>query len=269
MISMFCLIDTLILLIWSLNWGIGKVTDKIEWQLDDQQTVEDDDDDDDIEIEFLIEKCSLESLFYIIMYCYKGLLLLFGLFLSYSTRSVKLKQINDSRFIGMSIYNIVILCLITAPISLFIRNQINSHFIFVSFTILFCCFISMALIFIPKIIAIKSHQQQNGAFSNQETLSNKQELELINNLLKENSELKLKINEKDKQIQFYQQKIDLILKQEKTKVKKNVRIQEPEEQSNQSNQSNNKPDDVIIVESDSGFVSINKPSSKELSESFL
>ena len=38
---------------------------------------------------------------------------------------------------------------------------------------------------------------------------------------------------------------------------------------NQSNQSNNKPDDVIIVESDSGFVSINKPSSKELSESFL
>lgn len=55
-----------------------------------------------------------------IMYAYKGLQLVLGLFLAYETRSVKLKQINDSRLVGMAIYNVVILCMITAPVILVI-----------------------------------------------------------------------------------------------------------------------------------------------------
>lgn len=35
-----------------------------------------------------------------LLYGYKGLLLIFGLFLAYETRSIKLKQINDSRLVG-------------------------------------------------------------------------------------------------------------------------------------------------------------------------
>lgn len=42
------------------------------------------------------------------MFAYKGLLLFFGLFLAYETRSVKLKRLNDSRLVGMSIYNVVV-----------------------------------------------------------------------------------------------------------------------------------------------------------------
>ena len=42
------------------------------------------------------------------MFGYKGILLLFGIFLAYETRSVKLKLVNDSRFVGMSIYNVVV-----------------------------------------------------------------------------------------------------------------------------------------------------------------
>ncbi|KAK3792375.1 hypothetical protein RRG08_045919 [Elysia crispata] len=40
---------------------------------------------------------------------YKGILLIFGIFLAYETRSARLKvqQVNDSRFVGMSIYNVV------------------------------------------------------------------------------------------------------------------------------------------------------------------
>ena len=56
------------------------------------------------------------------MYAYKGLQLVLGLFLAYETRSVKLKQINDSRLVGMAIYNVVILCMITAPVILVIGN---------------------------------------------------------------------------------------------------------------------------------------------------
>jgi gamma-aminobutyric acid type B receptor len=44
----------------------------------------------------------------------------FGLFLAYETRSIKVKQINDSRYVGMSIYNIAVLCLITAPVAMVI-----------------------------------------------------------------------------------------------------------------------------------------------------
>jgi uncharacterized membrane protein YadS len=42
------------------------------------------------------------------LFGYKGILLIFGIFLAYETRSVKLKQVNDSRFVGMSIYNVVV-----------------------------------------------------------------------------------------------------------------------------------------------------------------
>ena len=43
-----------------------------------------------------------------VVFGYKGILLLFGIFLAYETRSVKLKLVNDSRFVGMSIYNVVV-----------------------------------------------------------------------------------------------------------------------------------------------------------------
>ena len=58
-----------------------------------------------------------------ILYAYKGLQLVLGLFLAYETRSQKVRQINDSRLVGMATYNVVILCLITAPVMLVIGAQ--------------------------------------------------------------------------------------------------------------------------------------------------
>lgn len=82
---------------------------------------------------------------------YKGLLLLFGLFVSYETRSVKLRQINDSRYVGMSIYNVVVTCLITTPVIMVTASQQDASFAFVALSVIFCCFLSMALIFVPKV----------------------------------------------------------------------------------------------------------------------
>lgn len=59
--------------------------------------------------------------------------------------------INDSRYVGMSIYNVVVLCLITAPVSLVISSQADASFAFVTTALVFCCFLSMALIFLPKV----------------------------------------------------------------------------------------------------------------------
>ena len=127
------------------------------------------------QIQPCIEHCGTNFIWYGILFGYKGLLLLFGLFLSYETRSVKLKQLNDSRLIGMSIYNVVvshqsisyqlnwrlmylsseqILCLITGPVSHVIEDQVNAHFAFIGLTIIFCCFLTMALVFVPKIVEL-------------------------------------------------------------------------------------------------------------------
>lgn len=56
----------------------------------------------------------------------------------------------------MSIYNVVVLCLITAPVSLVISSQADASFAFVTTALVFCCFLSMALIFLPKVFQIQN-----------------------------------------------------------------------------------------------------------------
>lgn len=51
----------------------------------------------------------------------------------------------------MSIYNVVILCLITASVTMVIASQQDASYAFVALAIVFCCFLSMALIFVPKV----------------------------------------------------------------------------------------------------------------------
>lgn len=62
-----------------------------------------------------------------------------------------MKQINDSRYVGMSIYNVVVLCLITAPVAMVIASQQDASFVFIALAVIFCCFLSMLLIFVPKV----------------------------------------------------------------------------------------------------------------------
>ena len=38
----------------------------------------------------------------------KGILLLLGILLAYETRDMKVKNINDLRFVGLSVYNVVV-----------------------------------------------------------------------------------------------------------------------------------------------------------------
>lgn len=51
----------------------------------------------------------------------------------------------------MSIYNVVVLCLITAPVTMVIASQQDASFAFTGLAIVFCCFLSLALIFVPKV----------------------------------------------------------------------------------------------------------------------
>lgn len=52
--------------------------------------------------------CGLLALPAGVVYGYKGLLLLLGIFLAYETKSVSTEKINDHRAVGMAIYNVAV-----------------------------------------------------------------------------------------------------------------------------------------------------------------
>ena len=68
----------------------------------------------------VFERCNCNNFGYLIgaLYVYKGLFVVFGLFLAYESRNVKYIYINDSRFVSITMYIVVILVGIGAPLSL-------------------------------------------------------------------------------------------------------------------------------------------------------
>ncbi|KOB71155.1 GABA-B receptor type 1 [Operophtera brumata] len=137
--------------------------------------------DDDVHIRPELEHCESE---------HNTIWLVFGLFLAYETRSIKVRSINDSRYVGMSIYNVVVLCLITAPVTLVIASQQDAAFAFVSLAIVFCCFLSMALIFVPKVIEVIRHPTERAESGRGSGSGNANgDEEKYRELVKENEEL--------------------------------------------------------------------------------
>uniref|UniRef100_A0A8C9YG08 Gamma-aminobutyric acid type B receptor subunit 1 n=1 Tax=Sander lucioperca TaxID=283035 RepID=A0A8C9YG08_SANLU len=64
----------------------------------------------DVLIQPLLEHCSSEKMntWLGVVYGYKGLLLLLGIFLAYETKSISTEKINDHRAVGMAIYNVAV-----------------------------------------------------------------------------------------------------------------------------------------------------------------
>lgn len=204
-VGSFCLIDVIILTIWKLHEPMDRTTVKIKEQSGPELNMGD-----DIIVELKIEYCQANFYWYYLIFCYKGLLLVFGLFLAYETRVVKLRQLNDSKLVGMCIYNVAIMCFITGPVSLvnLMRQQANYHYLFVSITIIFCCSLSMILIFIPKVVEyLRRRKRQStgsagpsGSSIIHDERSSRDDEEQFNKLEKENRELAEKIREKDSQM---------------------------------------------------------------------
>ncbi|XP_022238713.1 gamma-aminobutyric acid type B receptor subunit 2-like, partial [Limulus polyphemus] len=89
------------------------------------------------------------------VYAYKGLLMAFGCFLAWETRHVSIPALNDSKYIGMSVYNVVIMCVVGAAISFVLREQQDAAFIIISIFIIFCSTTTLCLVFVPKLIELK------------------------------------------------------------------------------------------------------------------
>ncbi|RDD36458.1 Gamma-aminobutyric acid type B receptor subunit 2, partial [Trichoplax sp. H2] len=79
-----------------------------------------------------------------------GIVLLFGAFLAYESRKIKLSELNDSKQIALCIYNITILCIIIIPISFVIPNSHGEVYAAIGCLILYCTTMSLFTFFFPK-----------------------------------------------------------------------------------------------------------------------
>ncbi|XP_064600252.1 gamma-aminobutyric acid type B receptor subunit 2-like [Liolophura sinensis] len=123
--------------------------------------------DDDVIIVPEYTRCHSESAlwFQIAIYSYKGLLLLLGSFLAWETRQVTVPGLNDSKTIGMSVYNVTVLCAFAVPIGHVLTDvQYVIRYALLSALIVFCTTSSLALVFYPKIM-MKKNKVEIGRFA--------------------------------------------------------------------------------------------------------
>lgn len=111
---------------------------------------------DDIKIIYQFQQCRSEHhmIWIGLLYSIKGILIVIGIYLSYETRASKVEMINDAHLVRMCTYNIFIVCLISASLTLIIERNQDADFAFASIAIILCCFVSFGLIFLPKILCI-------------------------------------------------------------------------------------------------------------------
>jgi gamma-aminobutyric acid type B receptor len=70
---------------------------------------------------------------------------------AWATRNVHITALNDSKYVGMSLYNVVLLSITTAVVSYFLRDQHERSYILTSIFILLCVTITLCLVFVPKV----------------------------------------------------------------------------------------------------------------------
>uniref|UniRef100_A0A671V889 Gamma-aminobutyric acid type B receptor subunit 1 n=1 Tax=Sparus aurata TaxID=8175 RepID=A0A671V889_SPAAU len=167
----------------------------------------------DVLIQPLLEHCSSEKMntwlgkwiptnsrisISCVVYGYKGLLLLLGIFLAYETKSISTEKINDHRAVGMAIYNVAVLCMITAPVTMILSSQQDASFAFASLAIVFSVYITLVVLFVPKMRRLITRGEwQSDAQETMKTGSstNNNDEEKSRQLERENKELQKIIQE--------------------------------------------------------------------------
>uniref|UniRef100_A0A671N104 Gamma-aminobutyric acid type B receptor subunit 1-like n=1 Tax=Sinocyclocheilus anshuiensis TaxID=1608454 RepID=A0A671N104_9TELE len=195
-VAVLLAIDVLSLLIWQIVDPLHITVEKF--------TKEAPKEDLDVLIQPLLEHCSSEKMntWLGVVYGYKGLLLLLGIFLAYETKSISTEKINDHRAVGMAIYNVSVLCMITAPVTMILSSQQDASFAFASLAIIFSVYITLVVLFVPKIRRLITRGEWQS--EQQDTLktgsSNNNDEEKSRQLERENRELQKIIQEKEERV---------------------------------------------------------------------
>ena len=85
------------------------------------------------------------------MFAYKGLVLLAGLFLAFETRKIKIKSLNESRFVAMSVYGVVVASITLTPIGFFLEEFPNVQYGILGIMMLLIMTLILGLVFVSKV----------------------------------------------------------------------------------------------------------------------
>ncbi|XP_055685134.1 gamma-aminobutyric acid type B receptor subunit 2 [Lutzomyia longipalpis] len=91
------------------------------------------------------------------LYAYKGLLLVVGVYMAWETRHVKISALNDSQYIGVSVYSVVITSAIVVVLANLISERVTLAFITIAALILTSTTATLCLLFLPKLYDIWNH----------------------------------------------------------------------------------------------------------------
>ncbi|XP_062705016.1 gamma-aminobutyric acid type B receptor subunit 2-like [Aedes albopictus] len=85
------------------------------------------------------------------LYAYKGLLLLVGVYMAWQTRNVKIPALNDSQYIGISVYSVVITSASVVVLANLLYEKVTLAFVITAGFILISTTATLCLLFLPKL----------------------------------------------------------------------------------------------------------------------
>ncbi|XP_072016015.1 gamma-aminobutyric acid type B receptor subunit 2-like [Amphiura filiformis] len=146
-VALLIIVDVIILTIWV-------IVDPIFYREVDGSPEESPDNDDVLLIPVRISchgKLNTENYFLGVALIIKCILMIFGAFLAWETRRVHYPGLNDSKWIGMSVYTVVIVSFTGLPVQFFVADP-NANFALMAIFILFPTTLTLCLVFVPKIL---------------------------------------------------------------------------------------------------------------------
>lgn len=110
----------------------------------------------DGEIPRLIEICSTSNetattIWIILWLCYKGVLLLVGLFFAAAIQNVKIRALNDSNIIAGSVYCIAAISAVLTFIGFFLTEQIDYQYVIIGAFVILTVTVILCVIFVPMV----------------------------------------------------------------------------------------------------------------------
>jgi len=146
------LVDVVVLVTWELVDPLQSETIKISEELQP--------DNEDINMVTMNHQCVSEhySQWVLGIMIYKGILLLFGVFLAWETRNVHYAELNDSKNIGVAVYNILLFSVLSITTEFVLSNFLAKR-IFNNSVILVCTTLVLCLVFLPKITRLTRGSQ--------------------------------------------------------------------------------------------------------------
>lgn len=91
-------------------------------------------------------------------YAFKGLLLIFGVYMAWETRNVKIPALNDSQYIGMNVYNVVTMTITVVVMSNMLSKSPTLSYVIESTILLLSTTVTLCLLFVPKVSSFGLHQ---------------------------------------------------------------------------------------------------------------